>query len=174
MDDALGHRPATQPPITVESSLSDIASGTSSNTDTIDELENGEETVLENGDDICSVFDDEMSRNCSVTPGSNTEKTPQHEKKSKRKRSKGSDAVDKMEGLLEKMVTMQDESEKNFMRLEEKMMEMEKERQKENQEFMLRMMAFLCQPPPGSQPPYPTHRYDSMYNTSNSFSQNDY
>ena len=62
---------------------------------------------------------------------------------------------------------------KNFMRLEEKMMEMEKERQKENQEFMLCMMAFLCQPPPGSQP-YPTHRYDSMYNTSNSFSQNDY
>ena len=74
MDDVLGHRPATQPSITVESSLSDIASGTSSNTDTIDELENGEETVLENGDDICSVFDDEMSRNRSVTPGSNTER----------------------------------------------------------------------------------------------------
>ena len=75
-----------------------------------------------------------------------------------------------MEGLLEKMVTLQEESEKHFMQLQEKLVETERERQKESQDFMLRMMGLMCQPSPGSQLPYqplyPPYTYNSMCNGS--------
>ena len=59
-------------------------------------------------------------------------------------------------------MTIQGESKKNLLQLEEKMMEVEKEWQKENQQFILHMMAIMCQAPPCQVPPVSTHRYDSI------------
>ena len=45
------------------------------------------------------------------------------------------------------MVKLQEESERNYMKLEEKTLEMEERRQKDNQEFMMRMFSFMCNQP---------------------------
>ena len=52
--------------------------------------------------------------------------------------------MDRMETLVEKVMKMRNESEQHYLRLEEKMMEMEEQRQKDNREFQLKMMGILC------------------------------
>ena len=92
----------------------------------------------------------------------------------KRKRSV-SDKAEKMESLVEKVMKMQSEGEQHYLRLEEKMLEIEEQRQKESREFQLQMIALLCiqrgQPQDsnsGRQLPGPTFNYHPMY----SFAEN--
>ena len=59
--------------------------------------------------------------------------------KGKRKRSHN---MEQMEEIVDKMVKLQ-ESERNYMKLEKKMLEMEERRQKHNQEFMMRIFSFV-------------------------------
>ena len=71
----------------------------------------------------------ELSTSRSVTPiGESTADS----KGKKRKRS--TEKADRMEGFLDKVIKMQAESENKFLNLEEKMMEMEVQRQ-ESREF---------------------------------------
>ena len=61
-----------------------------------------------------------------------------------KKRRRSNEKVNKMEYLVEKVIKMQKESDKHYLRLEEKMLEMEERRQKESREFQLQMMSLLC------------------------------
>ena len=45
---------------------------------------------------------------------------------------------------MEKAMNMHNESEQHYLKLEEKIMEMEERRQKENHEFQLQMIGLLC------------------------------
>ena len=72
-----------------------------------------------------------------------------------------------MDELVDKMVKVQEESEKNYIRLEKRMLEMEERRQKDNQEFMMRMMSFMCNPlmpHAQSSTPQPQYNFHPMYN----------
>ena len=78
-------------------------------------------------------------------------------KSRKRKRAESS----KVEDMMGKLMKMQEESDEHYMRIEEKLLEMEKQRQKESQEFQLRMMALLSNPqvPPVYDYPQENSRY---------------
>ena len=74
--------------------------------------------------------------------------------------------MEQMEELVDKMVKLQEESEKNYIKLEEKMLEMEERRQKDNQEFMMRMVSFMCSPPmPQPSAPHTPYSFHPMYNS---------
>ena len=54
-----------------------------------------------------------------------------------KKRRRSNEKVNKMERLVEKVIKMQEESDEHYLRLEEKMLEMEERRQKESREFQM-------------------------------------
>ena len=136
MDEVLGHKPATQPPVVVKSS--DAAE----NTVDEDSLESEEASSL--------LVANESSRSLSETPVAEVEKTPAKEKS--RKRKKPSDRYERMDAVVDKMMKMQADSDSHYLKLEEKMMEMEERRRKESQEFQMRMMALLCGPAAAASP----------------------
>ena len=52
------------------------------------------------------------------------------------------------------------------MKLEEKMLEIEERCQKDNQEFMMRMLSFMCNSPvPQPNTPHPHYGFHPMYNS---------
>ena len=50
----------------------------------------------------------------------------------------------KMKEFVEKIMKLRDESDKNYMELEEKLLQMEEQRQKDNRKFQMQLMSFLC------------------------------
>ena len=172
MNDVLGEKPSTQPSIVIESSLL-----TDEDIDNTPDM--NEEQVI---DDSCSVatnddiFDtslDSSKKSHSYTPCNIEEQkvnAPPEKKTKKRKRS--NDKYDKAELLIDKMIKLQEESEKNYIKLEERMMAIEEKRQKDNNEFMMHMMSFMFPPvqstsQPMAIPPHPMYSYPpSMYNNS--------
>ena len=75
------------------------------------------------------------SRSRSETPINEKKGTPT----GKRKRS----VNDKFDGVVDKLIKMQEETDRNYVKLEEKLLEMEERRQRESQDFQLKMMAIL-------------------------------
>ena len=146
MDQVLGHKPATRRPVVIESGESSMSCDPEPSAPSPSSLSSS-------GDDI--------SRSRSETP------IPEQGKIRKRKR--GGDKFEKLEGFLEKVVKMQEENDAASRRMEEKLLEMEERRDRENREFQLQMMAILAgqtqtpghnyfppshsQPAPQSQPP---------------------
>lgn len=136
----------------------------------------GENDLSEDGEGPIEAGDGEESssvRGNSSSSGSSAEtplnvdpkdvpaKTPA--RKGKRKRSHN---MEQMEELVDKMVKLQEENEKNYMKLEEKMLEMEERRQKDNQEFMMHMFSFMCNPPmPQPNTSHTPYGFHPMYNS---------
>jgi hypothetical protein len=118
MDTVLGHKPATEPPVVVESGAEPTTSTAGDNT---------EDDVDEETDLGGSRSDEQETISRSETPVVDTEKAKTPVKGKKRKKS--GDKMDRMETLVEKVMKMQNESEQHYLRLEEKMMEMEEQRQ---------------------------------------------
>ena len=89
----------------------------------------------------------------------------------RKKRKRSSEKVNKMEELVEKVLKMQDESQQHYLKMEQKLLEMEECRQKESREFHLQMMSLLCsqqyERPPlsgsGEQYPRSFPTYHPMY-----------
>ena len=90
----MGHKPATQPPVLIETG--DVALS--------DETKNSEESVINEDPENCcrkaaSVQDSKACRSRSETPV-NDDKNPAKEKA--RKRPRAGNNIEKMEGLVEK------------------------------------------------------------------------
>ena len=64
------------------------------------------------------------------------------------KRKRGND---KFDGLVEKLIKMSD---RNYVKLEEKLLDMEEQRQRETQDFQLKMISMLCGQSPYCPSPY--------------------
>ena len=147
MDEVLGHKPATQPPVVVESS---------------DATENiVDEDSLESEEVSSLLVANESSQSLSETPVAEVEKTPAKEKSIKRK--KPSDRYERMDAVVDKMMKMQTDSDSHYLKLEEKMMEMEERRRKESQEFQMHMMALLCGPAAAASPASGSRQQDPAY-----------
>ena len=131
MDSVLGHKPATQPPVMIESGAT-----SSCIADEYIPEEEGDENVTSN----CSTCDetDEHSKSRSETPVCDSEKLGCN-----RKRKKASDKFEKIEGLIDKVVKLQEDSDRNFLTLEEKILQMEERRQKESRELQLQLLSVL-------------------------------
>ena len=165
MDAVLGHKPATEPPVVVESGVEPTTSTAGDNT---------EDDVDEETDLGGSKSDEQETRSRSETPVVDTEKAKAPAKG--KKRNKSGDRMDRMETFVEKVMKMQNESEQHYLRLEEKMMEMEERRQKENREFQLKMMGILCSQQgvvrqssdSSGQRPGPSFNYHPMYSFTSS------
>ena len=157
MDQVLGHKPATRPPVVIESGESSMScdpepsapSPTSLSSSILNETEDSILEESEVGDGVLgsgSQHMDDISRSRSETP------IPEQGKNRKRKR--GGDKFEKLEGFLEKVVKMQEENDAASRRMEEKLLEMEERRDRENREFQLQMMAILA-----GQTQTPGHNY---------------
>ena len=157
MDQVLGHKPAIRPPVVIESGESSIScdpepsapSPTSLSPSILNETEDSILEESEVGDGVHgsgSQDRDDISRSRSETP------IPEQGKNRKRKR--GGDKFEKLEGFLEKVVKMQEENDAASRRMEEKLLEMEERRDRENREFQLQMMAILV-----GQTQTPGHNY---------------
>ena len=131
-DDVLGHKPAMQPPVVVESGEATVQT---------DIPEEDEQSVAEGVGDSKSDESEIRSRSETHVIEVDKGKTPVTGKK----RKKSGDNMNKMETLVEKVMKMQNESEQHYLRLEEKMMEMEEQRQKEDRGFQLQMMKMCNQ-----------------------------
>ena len=143
MDGVLGTKPATEPPVVVESLRS---TGESDGT----ELEatcdlDGQE--LEEVHTQCSSSSSQQTTTCE-TPDNSTHTVPKPSKKGK-KRARSEDTLDRMEHIVEKMIKCQEDSEKNYLKFEEKILEMEEKRRKESQEMFMRLMAMTLPPQSG-------------------------
>ena len=135
IDAVLGHKPATRPPVVVESgdTMSTTANREEANTSISTAGTSGEDRSL----DERELTPSELSTSRSVTPiGESTADS------NGKKRKRSTEKADRMEGFLDKVIKMQAESENKFLNLEEKMMEMEVQRQ-ESREFQLQMMSLL-------------------------------
>ena len=78
----------------------------------------------------------DITRSGSETPTATTQG------KGKRKRS--SEKTDRIEILVDKILKMQSASEQHYLKVEEKMMEIEEQRQRESQAFQLQLFTLLC------------------------------
>lgn len=61
------------------------------------------------------------------------------------KRKRVSDKFEKLEDLLEKIVKIYEENDTASRKIEEKLLEMEERRERENKEFQLKLMSLLAQ-----------------------------
>ena len=98
----------------------------------------------------CPIAPDESSESNSPGNSSNLSQsgTPVNLdvtlRKGKRKITQ--DSIEQIGNLVEKMIKLQVDSEKNHLKLEEKLLEMEERRHRESHGMMMHMMAFMCPP----------------------------
>ena len=143
MDEVLGHKPATQPPVVVESAT--VA-------EQVEVSENDYSNAAEESNESNSPGNSNLSR--SGTPV-NLDMSSRKGKKRKRTQ----DSIEQIGDLVGKIIKMQEDSEKNHLKLELKLLEMEERRHKESKEIMMRMMSLMCPQPiaTSSQPNYGYH-----------------
>ena len=161
MDAVLGHKPATCPPVVIESGSSSLSCDleptvssptTMSSSSTVSTNIDNNDYVVEEDDSVVgseiarssSHERDELSSSRSETPVYIEEVTPSQ--KGSRKRKRISDKFDRVEGLMEKMIKIQEDSEKSSREVELKIFEMEERRQKESQDFQMRLLSLLQTP----------------------------
>ena len=68
---------------------------------------------------------------------------PVVQKVSHRKRKKASDNFEKMEEFVSRIMKMQEESDRKYMQLEEKMLKLEEKRLKDSHEFQMHLVSLL-------------------------------
>ena len=170
MDEILGHQPATQPPVVVNSmdegdTIGDNGSectgataGGTAGESQADDRGNSSEPELE---------DSQHPGSSSSTIDKSRSTTPIAPQQRKRKRSKGDKSDTSTTELISKLLKVQEESDKRLLQLEEKRLEyeerqIEKEAQqrREEREFQLRMMQLMMgqgcgHPQPQYHPPGP-------------------
>lgn len=135
INNVLGEKPSTEPHVVIES--------TAASTEELPEAP-GEEDEL-----LCDIKESETklesgSSSRSQTPAPVEKKEIKSKGKGKRKRTET--VIERVEEVVEKVLKIQEESERNFTTMEEKMLEAEERRRRDNQEFMLQMMRMLAPP----------------------------
>lgn len=151
MDSVLGHKmvanPQAVPELNNVSSFSEdpreirAQEGAALGEDRVERFE-GDFITLETLD----LESGEVSRNYPVIPSIAAIPSilPVEGRMRKRRRENDTDASDITEFLLDRMMKMQEGSDRHHMNLADKQMEIEARTQKENQEFQLRLMSILC------------------------------
>ena len=147
MDAILGHRPATQPPVIVNSMEELAGDTTSDNTGDTGGDTVGESQPEVRGNTSGPELDDIPEPSGSSTKESSRSTTPQLRK---RKRSKADKNEASTTELISKLIKVQEESDKRLLQLEEKRLEFEKrqleieaQQRKEEREFQLKMMQLM-------------------------------
>lgn len=135
MDSILGHKPATQPPVLVESShegISDHSGLAEETTSVTNEIEETTSSTTSDGEPISQ-------------PGTPVVEPVVQKVISHRKRKKASDNFEKMEEFVSRIMKMQEESDRKYMQLEEKMLKLEEKRLKDSHEFQMHLVSLLSQ-----------------------------
>ena len=160
LDSILGHKPATCPPTTIDSSRSSQPSD--------EELDRTEDDSVEVESSKTSTGEQTQGRDQSGTadsPASNTSSssstsrgkspvthphTPSGPPSKKRKIAKSEQAIHAVQAVVDQLLTAQKESEDKFSRIEQKrleldtqMLEMERERQHQDSLLLRQMMRVL-------------------------------
>ena len=151
MDAVLGHRPATRPSVSID---------TSANQDEEAEVDEGEEEEEEEGEtslehNSSSATQEDSAAGSQVDlpvaqePSSSgtapqpVVSAPTDIKGKKRKRTKDEKIEAVMKSVVKEVVDAQHQSDTKFLELEEKRMKFEAEQRKEEREFQLRLMSML-------------------------------
>ena len=139
IDEILGHRPATQPPVVV-SSVDNTAGHTADDSQQEERKENSPE-----------LFDDiKPSESSSSTMESSRSSTPVLLRHRKRQRSKADKVDSCTTEMITKLVKVQEQSDQRLIELEERriafeehQLEKEAQQRKEEREFQLRMIQLM-------------------------------
>lgn len=185
LNELLGNRPATCPPVVVDTSkdvLSTVGEGNDEMSDEgkdVDESENSIGIMEDSGAENTSVNMEDPEPGSSTSAGhpdngassssrnSSRSATPVRStgvKGKKRKRSKAEVIEDVMLKVVKTVTHGMKESDKMFLELEEKRMKYEEEQKREERQFQLQMMQMLLrstQPPSHASQPHA--QYYSMY-----------
>lgn len=151
LDSALGHRPATRPPVLVDSGNThtvcpsdmqdiDVEQDTNSTLDDSTLSDSGSSNTCR-GSSACESNDSTtlIPVNHTTTPAN-----PAAEKRRNRKRKRSANNGERVEELVGKILSMHEESDRNYMKLEEKLLKMEEQRHKDSQDFQLQLMSMMC------------------------------
>ena len=170
LNELLGNRPATRPPVVLETLESNCVSVEEVCKD-MSEDEMGSEGTLES-----SQVDTPTSRDDSLSqPGSSREKepasgsyeTPERKtgsKGKKRKRSKGEVLEDVMRKVMKTVTEGMKESDKMLLEFEKERMKFEEQQKREERQFQLQMMQLLMGPSHQNRTPDPHAQYfPAMY-----------
>ena len=154
VNDILGNRPATCPPIVIDT-LDQAQTVGDENSDQDDDLPLGDETAgdTESGNASAQVENSDIesaSRSKSNTP-------VKIKPEKKQKRSKGEVVEDAMSKVMMTVTEGLKESDRMFLELEEKRMKFEEQQKREERQFQLQMMRILV----GSSSHPPPHPSDS-------------
>lgn len=148
LNDILGTRPATRPPVVL-----DTQDATSLVAEENDEISDEEEDVVESGSSAVTNEDSMSMENSKVevtgtkSGSSSRSTTPARSstaiKGKKRKRSKGEVMEEVLSNVMKTITEGLKESDRMFLELEEKRMKFEEQQKKEERQFQLQMMQLL-------------------------------
>lgn len=150
MDEILGNRPATRPPVVIDTTedTTDPARDSFNLSDGEQENSYGEESSERNAGSSSAALEDLDNNSSAPEPATDSKL----KRSNKRKRGK----VEAFEEVVSKvMKTVTDglrETDKMFLELEEKRMEMEAQQKREERQFQLQLAQMLVGQPSG--PPY--------------------
>ena len=184
LNEILGNKPATMPYAVVDTSAdhdaqdSDVESGLTGTKE--GETTSSSMQHCNEGQHSGSNGNDESEQN-DVSNTSCTSSCTDSDTSNKRKRPKKIDKVDKITSIIDKMVQLQEASDKMFCTIEEKRLKLEEEamrmeearqketweredrKRKEEQEFQLKMMQIMCSSrSPIQSPPFSLYGFDSI------------
>ena len=159
LDSILGHRPATCPPTTIESSRSSQPSDEEpecTEDDSVDEDSSGIVTEEQTQGRHQSGTADSPASNTSSSSTSHSKSpvthphTPSGPPSKKRKIAKSEQAIHAVQAVVDQLLAAQKESEDKFSRIEQRrleldtqMLEMERERQQQDSLLLRQMMSVL-------------------------------
>ena len=142
MDEVLGTKPATEPPVVVES-IRSTGEFQGTELEATCDLDGGE---LEEVHTQCSSSSSQQTSSSETLDNYRTSTSVPKPSKKGKKIARSEDTFDRMQHLVEEIITFQEESEKNYLKLKEKILEMEEKRRKESQEMFMRLMAMTVPP----------------------------
>ena len=169
MDEVLGHKPSTQPAVVVDTLEDSQVQDTQTDDDQLQPTEVGASPNLDTSDTVvpspASTDATDGSGEVATTSQGQKKAIDGTEKVSNRKRKRSK--FDMTGEMLDKLIGMQEKSDKMLMelemkraRLEEKQMEMDAQMRREEREFQLQMINMLTRNNgmlPSGAPSYPMH-----------------
>ena len=112
------------------------------------------------------LLEDDGVGDGEVAGSSSGDVAEQKKKTVNKKRKRNIDKFPTIEGLVDKMIKLQEDSDNRYLKLEERMLELEEKRFKETQELQLRMLSMLCNHAPNFRSS-PTNYIQHMYSFEN-------
>ena len=166
LDAILGHRPATKPPLLLDTAAEEmIVASTIITTDAGDSEEESEESPVDDGSSSTTTTttttegDDKLSSQANQKLSTGIRERPP-------KKTKEEKIESVMKNVVKDVVEAQQRSDEMFLKMEEKRMQYEADQKKQEREFQLQMMSMIYGRRSHHSPPAAGNVYSPQANSS--------